>query len=182
MTIRVRWIGVPPRWAPGPAPPLVSRGILSAPTDGKALVILLSQLRIAERIGGVSNEVGLSSKVGGVVQPAPLDRFVGEVGALLPNGFLLPVCAEQWIDVREELLRARLRNVPRRIAEYRMKARARRSEHVGEFELPMEEPLATRHSRCHPARFTRRGREVGRKRCNRQLVGRPEPARAPQVH
>ena len=182
VTERVRRVPEAGRARPGLPPSVVKLAVPAAPRHGEAVLTLGVLLRVAERAPGMAREVRLRAEPPAVVEPIALHPGGREVLALLPQRLLLAVGAVERVDAGEELLGDGLRDVPRRIAEDRVEARARLAEHVRELELPVEEAhLGREPIRYRPGPGRRIG-EVARQRGALDLLRRPEPARAPQIH
>ena len=156
--------------------------VLATLHDRKAILALVILLWVAEWASGMTHEIRLGAEAGAVVEPIALHRGGGEVFLLLLECLLLAVRAVERVDAREELLGDRLRDVPRRISEDCVKAGARLAEYVRKLELPVEEA----HLGCDPVgygpRLVRGLGECARERGAVDLVRRPEPAGAPEVH
>ena len=178
---RMRRIAVAGAAAARLPPAVVQRDVFGAARGGEAVLTLGGLLRVAERVGGVADEVGLRAKAGVVVEPAALQIAVDEVAGLPAQRLLLAVGAVERVDVTEKLLRDRLGDVPRRVAEDGVEAVSRGAEHVRELKLPVEEAELGGHARGDRLRPRRRGGEGGRQRGAVDLIGRPEPAGAPAV-
>ena len=174
--------GVLPPLLAGLPPSRMKLPVLAASCDGEAVLALGILVGVAEGARGVAHEVRLGAEVGVVVQPAALHGRVLEVARLLAQRLLLAVGAVEGIDLGGELLGDGLGDVPRRIPQDRIEARARIPEHVRELQLPMEEA----HLRGDPLGdgpgLGRRVGEAGRQRGVLDLLRRPEPAGAPQIH
>jgi hypothetical protein len=101
---------------------------------------------------------------------------------LLGQRLLLAVGAVERVVVGEELLGIGLLNLPRRVAQHRVKARLAGREDIRELQLPVEESALL----CHFSGQRKRGliglREIERQRRQVDLLAGPEPQRAPQVH
>ena len=169
--------------APAGSPPfIVKSDVPVASHDREAVLALVIPLGVPKRARGIAHEVRLGAEAGAVVEPVALHRGGGEVISLLLKCLLLAVGAVERVEVREELLGDGFRDVPRRVAEDRVEARARFAEHVRELDLPVEEVHLGRDSIGDGAGL---GGRVGEGTGNRRgfdLVRWPEPAGAPEVH
>ena len=150
--------------------------------NGEAILALVIFLGIAIRARGVVHKVRLSAETSAVFEPVPLHCHRSEVFLLLPQRVLLAVGAIERVDIREELLGDRLRDVPRRIPEDRVEPRARLAEYVRKLQLPVKETHLGRDPFGHGTGFLRWVDEGARKRSSLDLLRRPEPACTPEVH
>ena len=166
----------------GLPPAFVNLQVLAAAHDDEAVLAAGVLLGVAEGARGVAREVRLRAEAGVVVEPVAFDGGVGEAGGLPVQGLLLAVGAVERVEVREELLGDRLGDVPRRVPEQRIESGSCFPEHVGKLQLPMEEPHLAGDPPGDRPRLVRRLREGARQRGVVDLVRRPEPTRAPQVH
>ncbi len=146
------------------APAVVEFGVGVAPHDGESVFRLPDKIGVAKREPGVSNQVRLRAKVAVVVQPSLLDIGIGKVLGLPLDGLLFAVRAIKGIDVGEELLRAWLRDVPRRVAENGIEAGPPCIEDVWKLQLPVEKALSHRQTLGCLHRVSQRRSQRRRKR------------------
>ena len=150
------------------------------------LALLRFSRWIAKGVARVAHVVRLSPEPCVVVEPVALGGFVFEVALLSSQGLLLAVGPIERVDVGEELLGYRLRDVPRRVAEDGVEAGGSVvgdfPEDIGKLQLPVEEAHLGRDAPGDgPGGVGGKG-ELARRRCLIDFVGRPEPARGPEVH
>ena len=157
-------VGESPALPAGVPPAGMIEVVVPAAGDGEAVSARLVFVRIAEGACGITHEVRLGAEVGVVVKPGPLDSGIDEIAGLMAEGLLLAVGAVEGIDVGEELLGVGLGDVPGGIPEDGIEARARGTEDVGEFELPVEEALGRGDPVGDGAGLRRRGMEGRRER------------------
>ena len=166
----------------GDPPAGVELQTLAAPCDREAVLTGIVLVGVAERTRGVAHEVGLGTEAGAIVEPVTFHRGVGEIVGLLVQGLLLAVGTVEGVEIGEELLGDRLGDVPRRVPEHRVEPAARLPEHVGKLQLPVEEAHLAGDPAGDGPRLRRRVCEGARQRRVVDVVQRPKPACAPEVH